>query len=216
MGSWDLREGIDEDLLLLHQHGDNIWKNNNYRMLTLNFDPFPTLSTKRLVLRKLEDSDATEILFFRSDERILKFIDIIKATRIEDAHSFIQKINNGIIKNEWLYWGIALHEDDKLIGTICLWNILKEHLRAEVGFVLHPDLQGKGLMTEALVAVINFAFLDLRLHSLEGRVNPANTASIKLMERNNFIREAYFKEDYYCNGRFGDTAVFSTLSRVKA
>lgn len=181
-------------------------------MLTLNFDPFPTMSTKRLVLRKLEDSDATEILFFRSDERILKFIDIIKATRIEDAHSFIQKINNGIIKNEWLYWGIALREDDKLIGTICLWNILKEHLRAEVGFVLHPDLQGKGLMTEALVAVINFAFLDLRLHSLEGRVNPANTASIKLMERNNFIREAYFKEDYYYNGKFGDTAVYSLLS----
>jgi ribosomal-protein-alanine N-acetyltransferase len=185
-------------------------------MLTLNFNPFPTIATDRLILRQLTDGDGPEIFILRSDERILKFIDIAKANTIGDALAFIRKINNFIHENECIYWGIALKDHDKLIGTICLWNILKEHYRAEVGFAMHPDQQGKGLMNEALAALLNYAFSKMKLHSVEGRVHPANTASIKLMERNKFIREAYFKEDYYCNGRFGDTAVYSRLSGVEA
>ena len=183
-------------------------------MLTLNFQPFPTITTGRLILRQLSDSDAPEIFVLRSDERILKYIDIAKANNLDDALAFIHKINNFIAENECIYWGITLKEDDKLIGTICMWNILKDHYRAEVGFVLHPDHQGKGLMSEALAAILNYAFSDMKLHSIEGRVHPANAASIKLMERNKFIREAYFKEDYYCNGKFGDTAVYSLLSQL--
>ena len=185
-------------------------------MLTLNFEPFPTITTDRLVLRKLKDSDAPEIFILRSDERILQFIDIAKANSIGDALAFIHKINNFINENKSMYWGIASKDDDKLIGTICFWNILEDHYRAEVGFAMHPNHQGKGLMSEALAAVVNYAFNDVKLHSLEGRVHPSNTASIKLMERNKFIREAYFKEDYFFNGKFGDTAVYSLLSEVEA
>ncbi len=181
-------------------------------MLILNFEPFPTITTGRIILRRLVDDDAPEIFILRSDERILEFIDIAKANNIDDALAFIHKINSVIDNSESMYWGIASKENDKLIGTICLWNIIKEHYRAEVGFVLRPDQQGKGFMQEALAAVVNYAFSEMKLHSLEGRVNPANTASIKLMERNKFAREAYFKEDYYCNGGFVDTAVYSLIS----
>ena len=183
-------------------------------MLTLNFNPFPTIKTDRLILRQLVDDDAPEIFILRSDERILKYIDIAKANHQGDALAFIHKINNIIAENESVYWGIALKEDNKLIGTICLWNILKDHYRAEIGFVLHPDQQGKGLMGEALAAVLNYVFNDMKLHSVEGRVNPANAASIKLMERAGFIREAYFKEDYFVNGKFGYTAVYSLLTQL--
>jgi len=183
-------------------------------MLTLNFQPFPTITTDRLVLRQLADSDAPEIFILRSDERILEFIDIAKADNIGDALAFIHKINKVVAENQSPYWGVALKETGKLIGTICIWNILSEHYRAEVGFVLHPDQQRKGLMSEALTAVLNYAFKEMKLHSIEGRVNPANTASIKLMERNGFVREAYFKQDYCKDGKFGDTAVYSVLSEL--
>lgn len=184
-------------------------------MLTLNFNPFPTITTGRLVLRQLADTDAPGIFILRSDKRVLEFIDIVPANNIEDALAFIHKINKYIAGNECVYWGIASKEDDKLIGTICMWNILKEHYRAEVGFALLPDQQGKGLMSEALAALLNYAFSEMKLHSIEGRVHPGNAASIKLMERNKFVREAYFKEDYFVNGKFGDTAVYSLLSNLR-
>jgi ribosomal-protein-alanine N-acetyltransferase len=61
-----------------------------------------------------------EIFVHRSDERILKYIDIPKAETIEDARNFIEKINKGIDENEWVYWEITFKNDSQLIGTICL------------------------------------------------------------------------------------------------
>jgi len=89
-------------------------------MNTINFTPFPKLATKRLTLRQLNMEDEKEIFVHRSDERILKYIDIPKAETIEDARNFIEKINKGIDENEWVYWEIIFKNDSQLIGTICL------------------------------------------------------------------------------------------------
>jgi [ribosomal protein S5]-alanine N-acetyltransferase len=73
-----------------------------------------------LTLRQLNMEDEKEIFVHRSDERILKYIDIPKAETIEDARNFIEKINKGIDENEWVYWEITFKNDSQLIGTICL------------------------------------------------------------------------------------------------
>jgi ribosomal-protein-alanine N-acetyltransferase len=52
----------------------------------------------------------------------------------------------------------------------------------------------------------------MKLHSIEANVNPNNLSSIKLLERNNFIREGYFKENYFFNGKFSDSAIYSLIS----
>ena len=101
------------------------------------------------------------------------------------------------------------------MGTIAFWNIQKAHYRAEVGYALHPAHQGNGLMQEALLAVLVYGFNTMHLHSVEANVNPANTASIKLLERNGFVREGYFRENYFYNGRFLDSAIYALLAPVK-
>lgn len=181
-------------------------------MVELNFDPFPILITERLVLRQLELDDADEILFLRSNERVMKYIDRRKATTREEATEFIQMIQGLAKKNESVLWAICLKPGKKLIGTICIWNIDAENYRGEVGYVLHPEYYGKGIMHEAMVKVLNYGFHDLQLHAIEAHVNPANTDSIKLLERNNFVREAYFKEYYYFGGTFKDTAIYTLLT----
>jgi len=67
-------------------------------------------------------------------------------------------------------------------------------------------------MQEAFSEVVNYGFKVMKLHSIEANVNPANEASIKLLEKNNFIREAYYEENYYYNGKFLDTAIYSLLT----
>jgi ribosomal-protein-alanine N-acetyltransferase len=76
------------------------------------------------------------------------------------------------------------------------------------------DFQGKGIMQEAMSAVIKYGFEKMNLHSIEANVNPANESSIKLLERNDFIKEAYFKENYFYDGKFLDTAIYSLLTTV--
>jgi ribosomal-protein-alanine N-acetyltransferase len=181
-------------------------------MLTLNFNPFPNLFTERLILRQINNEDAEEIFFLRSDKQVLQFLDRDPATSIDDAIQWIKMINEAISNNEYIAWAIALKNDVKLIGTISYWNIKKEHYRAEIGYALFPLFQAKGLMQEAMTVVLDYGFKIMNLHSVEANVNPDNASSIKLLERNNFFREAYHKENYYYNGKFLDSAIYSLLT----
>lgn len=182
-------------------------------MSRISFTPFPNLATERLNLRQLRSEDENEIFKLRSDERVMKFIAKPKYKTMEEAREFIDRINKGISKNEWIYWGITLRNENTLIGTICLWNISEEHFRADIGFELSPDFQGRGMMQEAMTLVLDYGFKIMKLHTIEANVNPNNLPSIKLLERNNFIREAYFKENFYYDGKFLDTAIYSLLAQ---
>jgi ribosomal-protein-alanine N-acetyltransferase len=141
----------------------------------------------------------------------MRYIDKASAETIDDAYEFIQKINDQQKNNDAVTWAITIKGETILLGTICFWNILKEHYRAEIGYVLHPDYWGKGIMQEAFSEVVNYGFKVMNLHSIEANINPHNTASIKLLEKNKFVREAYYKENYFFNGKFLDTAIYSLL-----
>jgi ribosomal-protein-alanine N-acetyltransferase len=155
--------------------------------IKMNFNPFPILSTERLSLRQLNRQDENEIFVLRSDERVLEYIDIPKAESIEDARNFIDKINSNISKNESIMWGITLANSNTLIGTICFWNIAKKDLIAEIGYMLHPDLQGKGIMQEAVSEVIKYGFQTMKLTSIVADLHCNNTKSLNLLEKNGFM-----------------------------
>lgn len=181
-------------------------------MEELQFIPFPELETSRLILRQLTLTDDSRIFKLRSDKEVSKFVNRPLCKSLDEAQVFINKINRSIANNESLYWVLSLKPEKELIGTICLWNIQKEHSRAEIGFELLTEFRGNGFMHEAFAAVLDYGFQTMKLHSFEAVVNPANTASVKVLEKINFIREGYFKENTFYNESFQDTAVYSMLS----
>lgn len=182
-------------------------------MLTPDFSDFPALATERLVLRRFTDTDAEAILALRSSNDVMRYIDKEKMKDIGEALAFIQRFEDALAKNEGITWAIALKEQpDQLIGSIGLWRIIKEHYRAEVGYALLPAHWGKGIMTEALRACTEYGFGRLRLHSIEAHINAGNAASAGILEKTGFVREAYFREDFFFNGQFRDTAIYSLLS----
>ncbi len=183
-------------------------------MLELIFSPFPEIKTERLLLRRMADTDAPEIFYLRSNDIVMKYIDREKPKSLEEALTFIQNVNSNIDKNECVMWAIALRDNPgNLIGNIGFWRIINKHYRSEIGYMLHPDFWGKGIMKEALMAAIDFGFTEMNLHSIEAHINPENKASGILLEKTGFIREAYFKEDFYFRGKFIDTAVYTLLEK---
>jgi ribosomal-protein-alanine N-acetyltransferase len=157
-------------------------------MVKNNFSPFPALQTKRLSLRKLSLDDAEEIFALRSNDEVNKFIDRAKAKDVDEAIAFINKVNISIANNNSIYWVICYRENPKLIGTICLWNINEKLYKAEVGYELIPEYQGKGIATEALSVVINYGFDEMMLGTIEAYTHKENMASTKLLEKFNFGR----------------------------
>ena len=157
-------------------------------------------------------ADAPEIFFLRSDQSILQFLSKEPAATIKEAEDFIILINNNIDNNESIMWAIVLKEDpSKVIGSICFWRVEKEHFRAEIGYVLAPAYWRKGIMKETILKTLDYGFSVMGLHSVEARINPDNIASASLLESTGFVGEGYFKEDFFCRGRFENTAVYSRL-----
>ncbi len=182
-------------------------------MYKLNLNPFPVLKTSRLVLRSLVKEDVDEILFFRSDKRILEYLDMPAAKDRDDALAFINKISGLIQNNASVYWGISLAPEKKLIGTICLWNFSEEKNAAEIGYVLHPDFQGKGIMHEALTEVLDYGFNQLKLDEITAELSPKNLRSLRLLERNNFKR-IIFSEPESPNEMDNNTVSYSLRKPV--
>lgn len=158
--------------------------------------PFPCLTTERLTLRQLQLTDDKAIFALRNNEQVNAFIQRPLLNSIADAHHFITAINKGIENEEWLYWALILKSNQRLIGTICLWHFSYDNTMAEIGYELHPDGQGAGLMNEAMQRVIGYALNPLQLQTIEAYTQPGNTKSIRLLEKNNFSYDLASKDSH--------------------
>lgn len=184
------------------------------KMLELNFTPFPELTTSRLLLRQQTVADRHDLFYLRSHPDIMHFIPRPLHRNLDDTLQFIEMLNTGIANRELIHWVITMAEQPaKVIGCIGYVRMKKEHYRAEAGYLLHDQYRGKGIMQEALQAVLRYGFHVMRLHSVEAVIDPANAASAAVLEKGGFTREGYFREDFFYNGAFYDTAYYSLLAK---
>ncbi|TDH26931.1 N-acetyltransferase [Segetibacter sp. 3557_3] len=165
-------------------------------MTSKQLPPVSLLKTARLTLRQLKSSDDKEIFALRSNRNVNKYLNRKPSDSMDDARHFITSIQENIQNANSLYWAITIIETDKLIGTICLYNFSGDYSKVEIGFELLPDLQGKGLMKEAIAEVLHFAFRYVGVNSIEAYTHPDNVRSISLLEKLNFKRHRVDDETF--------------------
>ena len=158
-------------------------------MMSKSFTPFPVIKTARLTLRQLRSSDDEAIFSLRSNEQVNKYLGRKPSESMKDAQDFIRAINENVQRNDSIYWATTLGDDEKLIGTICLFGFSEDNTTAEIGYELLPDFQGKGIMHEAATKVVDFAFNDIKLSSIEACTHSDNQGSTGLLQRLGFNRE---------------------------
>lgn len=181
-------------------------------MLELDLSTFPILQTERLILREMHPGDAQMLFEMRRDEALMQHIGKRRATTLQDAVDLLQRTINDRKENNGITWALTLTGSDTLIGTIGYYRLQKEHYRGEIGYMLVKAHWGKGLMGEALGAAVAYGFSDMGFHSIEAITDPANERSWKLLERAGFHQEGLFKENYFFNGKFYDSSVYSILA----
>jgi RimJ/RimL family protein N-acetyltransferase len=99
-----------------------------------------------------------------------------------------------------------------VIGHVSLRWLSAEHRQGEIGFILHPDHQGKGYAHEAADEMLRLGFVEMRLHRIIGRCDARNVASARLMERLGMRREAHFRENEWFKGAWGEEYVYALLA----
>lgn len=152
----------------------------------MNNNQFPQISTERLLLRRLQESDWKQVSFLRTDKEVNKYVDRPDAKTKEEALQFIEKIDMAIDKLDSYYWAITMIGNDEMIGSISLWQFSPDRKTAEVGYDLNPKYHKKGLMNEALASILHFGFSTLQLDMIEARTHRQNEASKNLLKKNNF------------------------------
>jgi RimJ/RimL family protein N-acetyltransferase len=98
-----------------------------------------------------------------------------------------------------------------VIGDVSL--TVGEHRQGEIGFILHPDHQGRGYATEAAEALLALAFEHYRLHRVAGRLEARNAASARVLEKLGMRREAHLIENEWVKGEWQSELVYALLAR---
>ena len=174
---------------------------------------FGDITTDRLVVRPAELGDEAAIYFYRSNFVDNKyqgwFPDSIEEVREHIVSNHSQNVD---ISGMWLQFAIIDISANKLIGDIGV-NLSKDSVQVEVGCTLDKAFQGKGYATEALGAMVDYLFRTLKKHRITASIDPRNTASIRMVERLGFKKEAHFKESLFIRGEWVDDVVYVILEK---
>jgi ribosomal-protein-alanine N-acetyltransferase len=178
------------------------------------FKKFPELETERLVLREVTIADAEWYLEHFSRKEIVQGQGFPAPKGMKEAREELQLYFVDLFKERLGFrWGIELKAVGGLIGSCGYYKWLKPDGRqAEIGYDLDPPYWGQGIMTEALIAIIDFGFQKMKLNRIELLVMPRNKRSIGLAGKLGFKKEGVLREHGFDeNMRPVDDVIFSMI-----
>ncbi|MBI4508021.1 MAG: GNAT family N-acetyltransferase [Deltaproteobacteria bacterium] len=95
--------------------------------------------------------------------------------------------------------------ESPVLGTVNFTSFVRGALQAcSVGYSLDRNLQGQGLMTEALRGAIPYVFGDLGFHRISAGYLPTNERSGRVLRRLGFVVEGFARDYLYIGGAFRD------------
>ncbi len=157
---------------------------------------FPTLETGRLVLRRLQEEDAPALYGYYHNKNVTRYLDWDGPDSMDMAKKAIAVWNRGFEEGWILRFGIVPKETGLVAGTIFLNGF--EGKRAEIGYELSESEWRKGIMGEAMEAVLTLGFGTLAFTRIQAFVREENTASRRLLEKKGFVREGLARQ-YECH-----------------
>jgi RimJ/RimL family protein N-acetyltransferase len=160
------------------------------------------LKGKRIILRKMEMKDAKQISKIANDFSVSRYTASMPYPyKLKDAEKWI---NHTRKKKDGYDLGIALRENDKIIGEVSINKIgeSKKYKIGEIGYWLGKKYRGKGYAKEAAIILIDYLFNKFGLRKIYARVDGPNIGSQKFLENLGFKKEGVLREQV--RYRFGN------------
>lgn len=149
----------------------------------MEYVAFAQLHTKQLRLRKVRREDAPQFFRFAGSETVTRYMFWKPHADISESLSSIEKTLSRYAQGNCWRWGIALQETDELVGIIDLLGIDEATKSCTFAYMLAEEFWGRGYATEALAAVLGFAFDRLKLETVWAEHFGPNGASGAVMRK---------------------------------
>ncbi len=170
----------------------------------------PILLGPRLTLRPVQPADAPIVQHHITQKAINQWIaSLPRPYPPNGAIQHIRKVSRQRKKGADYTFAILLNK--QLIGMIGLHEIDPIHKRAKLGYWLAQDYWGRGLMSEALQLLLNFAFRTLRLHRVYASAFAHNLPSRRVLEKAGFRQEGLVRSPLFWDGQWRDVAQYGLL-----
>jgi RimJ/RimL family protein N-acetyltransferase len=173
---------------------------------------FTTLETTRLRLRHFLDGDLALFMAYRNDPEVARYQDWEGISEPE-ARAFLQEqkeVQPGL-PGQWFQIAVELKETGMLVGDCALKIEEHDERQAEIGYTLSRAYQGRGIASEAVSCVLEYAFVTLGLHRVIAMTDCENVASVALLERLGLRREGHFRQNVWLKGKWGDEYLYAML-----
>ena len=169
------------------------------------------IQTDRLLLRAITMKDATDIFAYASDPEVTKYVRFVTHKSIKDTHAFILRVQSSYRKGITPLWGMELKASGRIIGALGFLQWPNPDERAELGYVINRNYWGKGLVTEAAAALVDFAFRKMKVNRIEAGTIVEHRASQRVLEKLGFKIEGVLRQRELIKGRFPDVTMYSLL-----
>lgn len=158
----------------------------------MNFDHYS------LRLLRLGDLDPYFTLVQRNRERLAdRFVGTVNRTKtLEEAQEFVEEMIRHTISNTYFPYVILDENEERIIGFIDLKNIDWSVPKTQIGFYIDEAYEGKGIISKAVMKIIEFCFDEKGFEKLYMRIHPENLAAQKVAEKCGFELEGTIRKDY--------------------
>lgn len=172
------------------------------------------IETARLQLWPLSTSDLDDLLAYRGDPDVCRFLPFEPMTAPVLAARLATDLGRTELpgEGESLTLGASRMTDGRVIGDVVLFFHSALHRSGEIGYVFSPSVAGQGYATEACSAMLDLAFGRLELHRVTARMDARNEASARLAERLGMRREAHFRSAEMFKGEWSDVIIYALLA----
>jgi ribosomal-protein-alanine N-acetyltransferase len=175
------------------------------------FEQFPVIDCRSFVLREIVPrQDAESFYRYMTHPDVAQFISEEELPiSLESSYTELTFWSQLFYRRLSIYWAIADKETNRMIGT-CGFNIWTQvHHRVEISYDLSVEYWRKGIMTEALAQINRFAFKKMDVTRIQAFVVEHNVASIGLLEKLGFTKEAVAKRYHYLQGKSRDSYLYA-------
>ncbi len=172
------------------------------------------LTTERLHLREFKMDDWVDLHAIESDPEVARYQGFEPRT-VAETQAYIEHTLARARAEPRLTYDLAvvLHGSHAVIGRCGLEIADLESREGVVWYTLHRSLWGNGYVPEALRAVVDFGFHELRLHRIWADCDPRNRPSCRVLEKIGMRREAHLVENAWLKGAWVDSLIYAVLDR---
>ena len=174
--------------------------------------PPDTITTQRVMLRRLTHGDDAAVFDMFSHPEVARYWSSPPFTEMAQAEKRIEDALKHYADDTAYPFAVVRIEDNQFIGNCTLFSLHRQNRRAEVGYVLARPYWGHGYMHEAMTAMLDCAFNDMKLHRLEADIDPRNAASARTLERLGFQKEGLLRERWIVGEEVSDSALYGLLA----